>query len=62
MEGEARKPNVNPTREQMPEWWPESRPPQVLDEHKIYRGKDDRWYHTDGQIANRKERRAAGVR
>lgn len=62
MEDEARKPNVNPTPESMPEWWEPLRPPEVLDDHKIYRGKDGRWYHADGRIANRKERRAAGVR
>ena len=48
--------------EQMPDWWPRDRPPQLLREDYIYRDKDGRWRHADGRIASRKERRGARVK
>lgn len=54
-------PMATPTREDMPPWWPEDRPPQRLHAGYIYRGNDGHWHHADGTIANRAERRRAGV-
>lgn len=48
--------------EQMPDWWPPDRPPQLLDDRYIYRDKDGYWRHADGRIASRKERRRAGIK
>lgn len=54
-------PMATPTRESMPTWWPEDRPPQRLHIDYIYRGNDKHWHHSDGTTANRAERRKAGV-
>lgn len=51
-----------PTREDMPEWWPENRPPERLTKGTIYKGQDGRWYDMSGRVYNRAERRRAGVR
>lgn len=41
-------------------------PPDNLPKHMrpgmIYRGKDGRWYHPDGRLVSREERRRAGVK
>jgi hypothetical protein len=36
--------------------------PKLMRSDRIYRGKDGRWYHADGRIVPRAERRKAGVR
>lgn len=49
-------------REDMPDWWPEDRPPQKLSDTMIYRDRDGKWRHHDGVIVNRAERRRAKVK
>ena len=36
--------------------------PQHMRLGMLYRGKDGRWYHADGSLVNRAERRRAGVK
>lgn len=50
------------TREAMPDWWPEHRPPQYLEPGHIYRGRDGRWYDMKGRTYNRAQRRARGAK
>lgn len=58
----AVKPAVGLTAEDMPEWWPEDKPPQKLKEGFIYKDRDGRWRFADGRLASRPVRRRAGVR
>ena len=55
-------PVLTPTLADMPEWWDPRALPCVLKADHIYKGKDGRWYHADGRIVPRAERRKAGVR
>jgi hypothetical protein len=53
---------VVPTAEDMPDWWPEGKPPEKLREGFIYRGRGGRWYYPNGVIVSRAQRRRAGVK
>ena len=55
-------PVLTPTLADMPDFWDPRMRPCVLKDDHIYKGKGGVWYHPDGRIANRKERRAAGVK
>lgn len=46
----------------MPEWWDPAMKPRLLKSGLLYRDKDARWRHSDGRIANRAERRKAGLK
>lgn len=51
-----------PTREDMPDWWNPSRPPEKLLKHMIYKGRDGIWRDMHGVVQGRAARRRAGVR
>jgi hypothetical protein len=45
-----------------PEWWPAGKRPERLKVGWLYPAKDGTWRWADGRIANRKERRNAGIK
>ena len=45
-----------------PEWWPEGKPPERLQNNAIYRDRDGKWRHPDGRYANRETRRRCKVK
>lgn len=54
--------NKEPAQEDMPDWWPEDRPPQHLKDGTAYRDKEGRWRDHRGLILNRKQRRRYGLK
>jgi hypothetical protein len=55
-------PDLFPTAETMPDWWPPERPPARLKPGFLYRDKDGHWRTYDGRLVSRADRRKAGIR
>ena len=58
---------VNPEPEDKPvsttpDWWPESKAPEILKTGWLCPANDGTWRRKDGSLVNRAERRKAGVK